>query len=47
MIADVLADGAYRTAQHAGEVIQPSNAAPSVAEVLDAMKIPAEVKKTN
>ena len=36
-----------RTAQHAGEIASSGNTAPSVAEVLDAMKVPAEVKKTN
>jgi hypothetical protein len=36
-----------RTTQHAGEAAQPGQDVPSVAEVLDAMKVPTEIKKSN
>ena len=38
---------ACRTSQHGGEAVQVGAAAPSVAEALDALKVPREVKKTN
>ncbi|DBB17996.1 hypothetical protein WJX82_010310 [Trebouxia sp. C0006] len=36
-----------RTTQHAGEAAQPGQNVPSVAEVLDAMKVPSDIKKSN
>ena len=39
--------GFCRTSQHGGEAAQVGAAAPSVAEALDALKVPREVKKTN
>ena len=36
-----------RTSQHGGEAAQVGAAAPSVAEALDALKVPRAVKKTN